>query len=143
MAIICDNSCVCNQGYLLASDGSCVLPTDCKVATTTVATAPIGGGLKPVNVSSAKVLNAAACIVANLNAQSNNVFQMQLVRVISGTQQVVSGVKYTLVVEVGVSSTCLNNGVVQALAACPLNSEPLKQYQVAISSIRIRKNTTM
>lgn len=94
----------------------------------------VGGVFKAANITSPAVEAAAACVVANLNAQSNSVYQLQLVRVLAATQQIVAGIKYNLVVETGMS-TCMNNGNAQTLAACPVSSSSLQQYKVANVSV--------
>jgi len=91
------------------------------------------GGQTPIDVNSDTANQAAMCAVMDLNAKSNSLYQMQLMRIVSGTSQVVSGVKYTMVIEVGTSAACRNNGNTPSLATCPVDpNSPLAQYEVVV-----------
>eukprot|EP00047_Mylnosiga_fluctuans_P015665 m.48285 g.48285 ORF g.48285 m.48285 type:complete len:652 (-) comp6026_c0_seq1:123-2078(-) len=104
----------------------------CNVLSTTAVApstpTPMVGGSEPVDVASTEVTDAAVCAVAALNARSNSVYQLELVDVITGTQQVVAGMRYHLTMTVASAKTCLNNGATPSLATCPVDLSTAAQY---------------
>ena len=61
------------------------------------------GGVSRVNANDDGVQSAAARGVDLVSAQRNGVFDLAVTRVVRATKQVVAGLKYSLVVEVGES----------------------------------------
>jgi hypothetical protein len=102
----------------------------CSVISFTGTPSPaISGGRTTADVTSDAVLSAAACAVQQENARSNSLYALQLVAVTSATSQVVSGVRYNLVLQAGFSS-CMNDGTARTLAECPVTSA--SAYQVCV-----------
>lgn len=78
------------------------------------------GGPSSVDVESEAIVDAGRHAVMMMNARSNNLYATVLVRVLSGTKQVVAGMKYHLRVEVG-DSVCRNvRGKIRTIEECPL-----------------------
>jgi hypothetical protein len=122
---ICLPGCVCNAPYVLLN-GSCVLIKDCPSAA-----GAMTGGTAPINPTSSNVLSAAACAMQQENARSNSLYALQLVAVTSATSQVVSGVRYNLVLQAGFSS-CTNDGTARTLAECPVASASTYEVRPAV-----------
>ena len=103
-------------------------------ASASSSTASAIGGAQPItNVKDPNVLAAGICAVQQLNAQSNSVYQYQLVSVVSGTQQVVSGTKYTINFLTAPSTTCLNNNKkAPNLSSCPVDLASTAIYRAAV-----------
>lgn len=76
------------------------------------------GGREPVDPASATVLDAAQRIAREYDITSTSQYKQGLVRVVEGTQQVVSGMSYDLTVELG-ESNCVRGG-----AGCPAARRP-------------------
>jgi len=94
------------------------------------ASTPSVGGTKPVDVNDKDVQDAATHAVALISAESDSRNKLALVRVISGTKQVVAGMKYQLLVEFG-TSKCSKNSLSDS--ACPLlDSTQTSMYDVEI-----------
>lgn len=89
--------------------------------------AMLGSGT-PVNISDPAVIAAAECAVQQINGMSNSLYATMLVSVASGTQQIVSGMKYSLIINTGLSS-CRNDGTAHTLEQCPVSGSP-QQYEV-------------
>ena len=65
MAVICNNACVCNEGFVKTATGECVLPADCPQASieTPVAPALVGGPSEALVTSAGvKVIFVYLCI---------------------------------------------------------------------------------
>jgi hypothetical protein len=62
------------------------------------------GGREPVDLSSSVVLDVAQRIAREYDVNSPSQYKQGLVRVVEGTQQVVSGMSYDLTVELGESN---------------------------------------
>jgi hypothetical protein len=67
------------------------------------------GGREEVDVNSATVLDIANRIALAVDATTSTPYRQGVVRVVSGVQQVVSGMNYDLLVELG-ESACLKGG---------------------------------
>eukprot|EP01137_Pigoraptor_chileana_P026521 Opistho-2@7919 len=91
------------------------------------------GGASPVDFSDKEVADALAFAIDTVNARSNSLFRTVLVRPISGTQQVVNGIKYCLTFEAGRSHLCLNTpSAAQDLSLCAVDADSVQQYTVTV-----------
>lgn len=90
-------------------------------AATTAAPLVVAGGVRVADEISPEIVSAAQCAVLELNARSNGLYQQQLVKVVTASTQVVAGIKYTLQVATGESSSCRNDGEQRSLAVCPVD----------------------
>jgi hypothetical protein len=90
---------------------------------------PLGGHEALNDLQDPTVLSAAAKIAAEVDKQSPSAFSMGVVRVVEGTSQVVSGVKYVLTVELAESS-CL-----KAAGGPPCPPQPGKASQLVSASV--------
>ncbi|GCB65270.1 hypothetical protein scyTo_0011851 [Scyliorhinus torazame] len=83
------------------------------------------GAPRPVSLTDPEMLTAAQFAVAEYNKASNDMFASKIVRFISAQQQIVSGVKYILQVEMGRTQCRL--GHVDDLQMCELHESPQKK----------------
>ncbi|KAK3607954.1 hypothetical protein CHS0354_006551 [Potamilus streckersoni] len=80
------------------------------------------GGYSNVDSTSPAVQAAAAFAVDAINNQSNSLYRQMLIEVVRAQQQVVAGINYKLLLSVGVSSTCRNDGTTGlTLLNCPVD----------------------
>jgi hypothetical protein len=83
-------------------------------------------------LKSDEVQAAARQALALVDRRRNSMYATQLVRVVYGYRQVVAGMKYTLVLESGITD-CRNTGEVVSLEACPIRTgAPLSRVVVQI-----------
>nr|CAD7396221.1 unnamed protein product [Timema poppensis] len=80
------------------------------------------GGASPASVSDSGVQRAASTALAHLNSVSNSFYSHTLITLVNATKQVVAGVKYSLVLEVG-ESTCAKTEA--SAGTCPLREGSL------------------
>lgn len=100
------------------------------VAAGVSATFTAGGPSRIEDVTDPSVVAAADFAVTEMNKQSNSVYKLVRSKIVAGTVQVVSGLKYVLLIDIGLSK-CPNDYKPSTLEECPLISEA-KQYQVTI-----------
>ncbi|KAK3607953.1 hypothetical protein CHS0354_006549 [Potamilus streckersoni] len=80
------------------------------------------GGYSIVDSTSPEVKAAAAFAVDAMNKQSNSINRIMLIKVVRAQQQVVAGMNYKLVLKVGVSSSCRNDGTIgMTVLNCPVD----------------------
>jgi hypothetical protein len=83
---------------------------------------PMPGGSNPVDPADEGVRMAADCAMAQISEQAGSELPLIAASVVSGTQQVVAGIKYTLTVEAGESSACKNDGAIKSVETCPISA---------------------
>ncbi|KAL3873003.1 hypothetical protein ACJMK2_036166 [Sinanodonta woodiana] len=82
----------------------------------------LAGGYHHADSNSQAVQSAAVFAVDAMNKQSNSLYKTMLVEVSSAQEQVVAGMNYKLVLLVGESSTCKNDGTTGlTLLNCPVD----------------------
>ncbi|KAK3576336.1 hypothetical protein CHS0354_039743 [Potamilus streckersoni] len=82
----------------------------------------LAGGYHHVDSNSQAVQAAAVFAVDAMNKQSNSLYKTMLIEVSSAQEQVVAGMNYKLVLLVGESSTCKNDGTTGlTLLNCPVD----------------------
>ena len=91
------------------------------------------GAPRPLkNLNDPYVQKAAQFAVSEMNKQSNSLNKMVLVKVESGTVQVVAGLKYCLKLEVGIAKSCRNDGKPATSTECPVDKNSLGEWQVTV-----------
>ncbi len=110
---MCRSGCECDVGYVLLGS-TCVLPVACPAPPAPPTPAPPVGAPQTFSPLDSNVLRAAGCVVDELN--QNGASPMTLQRVLGGTEQVVSGLKYEMDVEV-VSTGCTGTCATRVYAA--------------------------
>ncbi|XP_065919145.1 uncharacterized protein [Dysidea avara] len=82
-----------------------------------------GGGSKMIiqNFTDPRVLGAACAAANRITEMSNSVYKQVVVSVLNGTYQVVNGLKYDLVIEVALSTTCDRNSPECFANDCPID----------------------
>ncbi|CAG2056697.1 unnamed protein product [Timema podura] len=96
------------------------------------------GGASPASVSDSGVQRAASTALAHLNRVSNSLYSHTLITLVNATKQVVAGLKYSLVLEVG-ESTCAKNEA--NASTCPLREGSGIQicYMVVVEQLWLNK----
>ncbi|XP_065920404.1 cystatin-like [Dysidea avara] len=89
-----------------------------------------GGPSQIDDVTDESVVAAADFAVTEMNKRSNSEYKLVRSNIVGGTMQIVAGVKYTLLLEVGLSH-CHNDYKPSTLEECPL-VKGAKQYQVVV-----------
>lgn len=79
------------------------------------------GGWTEKSISDPSIVAAAEAGLVSLNAQSNSLYKIQQVSIISARVQVVAGVKYEIEINAGLSSCPQNSMIANTLEACPVN----------------------
>nr|CAD7425771.1 unnamed protein product [Timema monikensis] len=97
------------------------------------------GGASPASVSDSGVQRAASTALAHLNSVSNSFYSHTLITLVNATKQVVAGVKYSLVLEVG-ESTCAKNEA--SASTCPLREDSVAQicHMVVVEKLWLNKS---
>merc|ERR1712159_620819 len=88
------------------------------------------GEWRQLDTNDQDVLSAAEAAIDLVNEQSNSLYAIQAVRVVSAKRQVVAGIKYELVIDAGLSS-CLKSAPSHTLAACPLTGSA-QRYTITL-----------
>jgi len=92
----------------------------------------VGGHNQIGDLNDKAIVEAASHGLKLLNAKSNDMYSLSLVKVKSGTKQVVRGVIYRLEIECGVSK-CRNEGSDVDLKSCPLvDEDSTRTYQISV-----------
>lgn len=93
-----------------------------------------GGGMKmPLqNFSDPKVMGAACAAVDQITEMSNSVYKSVLVTIISGTYQVVNGLRYDMLIEVALSTTCTRDSNLCTSVECPIDERTQMQWMVSV-----------
>ncbi|XP_065919671.1 uncharacterized protein [Dysidea avara] len=80
-----------------------------------------GGKMIIRNFSDPRVLGAACAAADRITEISNSMNKIVVVRILNGTQQVVNGLRYDLVIEVALSTTCDRNSPECFASKCPID----------------------
>jgi len=88
------------------------------------------GEWRQLDTNDQDVISAAEAAIDLVNEQSNSLYAIQAVRVVSAKRQVVAGIKYELVIDAGLSS-CLKSAPSHTLAACPLTASA-QRYTITL-----------
>lgn len=90
----------------------------------------MAGGKSAVDVNDEMVIEAAEAAVAKLNEESNSLSLYGVHRVVSGTKQVVAGLKFDLTIEVKPSTNCYKGNDLGKL--CTFNDAKVTSYDVSV-----------
>lgn len=93
-----------------------------------------GGGMKmPIqNFSDPRVMGAACAVVGEITAMSNSVYKSVLVVITSGTYQVVNGLRYDLMIEVALSTTCRRDSELCTSVECPIDEHTQSPWLASV-----------
>ena len=127
--LVCQPSCSSSAGG--ATGGRCA-PASAAAAAASPPNLCSGCAIA-ASVCSSGVVNATDFAISQIDAQSNSLNSLQLVRPVSATSQVVAGIKYTLTFMAGVSECAKpRTGGAARLCSTPVHADAAHEYTATV-----------
>lgn len=128
--LVCQASCSTRTGGSSSGGGRCA-PASAAAAASPPSMCP--GCAIAASVCSSGVVNATDFAISHIDAQSNSLNSLQLVRPVSATSQVVAGIKYTLTFMAGVSECAKPRaGGAARLCSTPVHADAAHEYTATV-----------